>query len=364
MVKLSCNFILSEDHQEIKGKVLEDYSTSGRKRPWRERKIQSKLLAGTYLYLNKLTGIPDYKFKSIRVNECGEYLKFKECPAGHREGQKLVSANFCRDRLCPLCQWRRAMKLAYQVNTVCHLALLEQPGLKFLFLTLTTKNVKAENLGAAIDQLNYAFKKLMNRKEVKRSVEGYFKAIEVTYNSNRGDYHPHFHVILAVKPSYFQRYYYIRQSRWVELWKESLKVNYTPIVHIETIKARKKGDKPQIEKDNEEYMRAMSRAVAETAKYSVKPEDYISEDIKSVSNIVLTLSDALKGRRLISYGGILLEQRKKLNMDDLEGENVDLINITKEDEEEKCTCPICNSNLIDIVYTWRIGLKEYISQTK
>ena len=359
---LLCNSSITKNLPKVKGKILQDYSTSGRKRPWRERKIQSKLLAGTYLYLNKLTGIPDYKFKSIRVNECGEYLKFKECPAGHREGQKLVSANFCRDRLCPLCQWRRAMKLAYQVNTVCHLALLEQPGLKFLFLTLTTKNVKAENLGAVIDQLNYAFKELIKRKEVKQVVEGYFRAIEVTYNSNREDYHPHFHVILAVKPSYFQRYYYIRQSRWVELWKQALKVNYSPIVHIERIKSRKKGDKPQIEQDNEEYMRAMSRAVAETAKYSVKPEDYISEDIESVSNIVLTLSDALKGRRLISYGGILLEQRKKLNTDDVEGENVDLVNITG--EEIGCNCPVCNSNLIDKVYTWRVGLNEYISQTK
>lgn len=363
MVKLSCNFILSEDHQEIKGKVLEDYSSTGRKKPWKERKMQSELLAKTYQYLYKKTGIPEYQTKAIRVSECGTFLSFKECPLGHYEGKKLVRANFCRDRLCPMCQWRRSMKLAYQVNQVCHLALLEKPGLRFLFLTLTTRNVQGDKLKAAIDEMNYGFSKIMNRKEVKRSVEGYFKAIEVTYNSNRGDYHPHFHVILAVKPSYFQRYYYIRQSRWVELWKESLKVNYSPIVHIETIKARKKGDKPQIEKDNEEYLKAMSRAAAEAGKYSVKPEEYISEDIENVSNIVYTLHNALKGKRLTTYGGLLLEMRKKLNMDNLEGENVDLINITEE-EEEKCTCPVCNSNLIDIVYSWRIGLKEYISQTK
>ena len=132
------------------------------------------------------------------------FLSFKECPLGHHEGKKLVRANFCRDRLCPMCQWRRSMKLAYQVNQVCHLAFLEKPGLRFLFLTLTTRNVRGDKLKAAIDEMNYGFSKLMNRKEVKRSVEGYFKAIEVTYNSNREDYHPHFHVILAVKPSYFQ----------------------------------------------------------------------------------------------------------------------------------------------------------------
>jgi len=355
---LISNFSIAKKQKNSKGKILKDFSSTGRERPWRERRMQSELLAKTYQHLYRKTGIPEYQTKAIRVSECGTFLSFKECPLGHHEGKKLVRANFCRDRLCPMCQWRRSMKLAYQVNQVCHLALLEKPGLRFLFLTLTTRNVQGDKLKAAIDEMNYGFSKLMNRKEVKRSVEGYFKAIEVTYNSNRGDYHPHFHVILAVKPSYFQRYYYIRQSRWVELWKESLKVNYTPIVHIETIKARKKGDKPQIEKDNEEYMRAMSRAVAETAKYSVKPEDYISEDIKSVSNIVLTLSDALKGRRLISYGGILLEQRKKLNTDDVEGENVDLVNITG--EEIGCNCPVCNSNLIDIVYSWRIGLKEYI----
>ena len=73
MVRLSCNFILSENHQEIKGKVLKDYSSTGRKKPWKERRMQSELLAKTYQHLYRKTGIPEYQTKAIRVSECGTF---------------------------------------------------------------------------------------------------------------------------------------------------------------------------------------------------------------------------------------------------------------------------------------------------
>jgi hypothetical protein len=44
--------------------------------------------------------------RADRVSQCGSYLDFGVLPDGTK---KLVKANFCRDRLCPMCNWRRSL---------------------------------------------------------------------------------------------------------------------------------------------------------------------------------------------------------------------------------------------------------------
>ena len=53
--------------------------------------------------------------RADRVSQCGSYLDFGVLPDGTK---KLVKANFCRDRLCPMCNWRRSLKLYSQVSQV------------------------------------------------------------------------------------------------------------------------------------------------------------------------------------------------------------------------------------------------------
>src|SRR5699024_1222608 len=74
---------------------------------------------------------------------------------------------------------------------------------RIYFLTLTAPNVPAEELNDEIKHYNHSFKKLMERKEVKNIVKGYARKLEITYNEERDDYHPHFHVLIAVNKSYF-----------------------------------------------------------------------------------------------------------------------------------------------------------------
>src|SRR5699024_1571634 len=71
------------------------------------------------------------------------------------------------------------------------------------FLTLTAPNVEADELEDEIKHYNHSFQKLMQRKEVKNIVKGYARKLEITYNEERGDYHPHFHVLIAVDKNYF-----------------------------------------------------------------------------------------------------------------------------------------------------------------
>src|SRR5699024_11933496 len=105
------------------------------------------------------------------------------------------------------------------------MAYLKQEEKKeFIFLTLTAPNVPADELNDEIKHYNQSFQRLMQRKEVKQIVKGYARKLEMTYNEERDDYHPHFHVLSAVKKSYInQATQYISRDRWLELWQQVTK---------------------------------------------------------------------------------------------------------------------------------------------
>ena len=118
--------------------------------------------------------------------------------------------------------------------------LRKEENKEFIFLTLTTPNVKGDKLEEEIINYNKAFKRLMERKEVKKIVKGYVRKLEVTYNSDMSSksydtYHPHFHVLIPVKRSYFTGKRYIKQAEWTSLWKRAMKLDYTPIVHVQRV---------------------------------------------------------------------------------------------------------------------------------
>ncbi|HGN7233085.1 TPA: protein rep [Staphylococcus aureus] len=69
----------------------------------------------------------------------------------------------------------------------------------------------------------------------------------------------------------------------------------------------------------------------ETSKYSVKSSDFLTDDDEKNQEIVSDLEKGLYRKRMLSYGGLLKQKHKILNLDDAEDGN--LINTT--DEEAK-----------------------------
>ena len=69
-------------------------------------------------------------------------------------------------------------------------------------------------------------------------------------------------------PSYWFTVAYIKHGRWVELWRDCLRINYEPNVDIRTVKPRTEG---------QSLTEVLQDAVSETLKYSVKPAD-MTED--------------------------------------------------------------------------------------
>lgn len=310
--------------------ILSDKTKIGEERPWRDKKNRSLKLFASY---NRL-GV---ERRALRVKECGTYLEFKRF---HDNSLKLNASNFCMDRLCPLCAWRRSLKIFGQMSKVMDKALEEQKY-RFLFLTLTAKNCSGDDLSFQLDMMFKAFNDFTRRKQIKDSVVGWFRALEVTHNINKNSmnfdtYHPHFHVILMVKDKYFKKKeLYLKQSDFTDLWKGCLGVEYTPVVHVEAFK------------------NSTSKAVAEASKYTVKDNDYlIDDDVDLTDSAVSVLSKSLRNRRLVAFGRRLKELKKELNLDDcIDG---DLVNTDNDNDIRE------DLDYVIERYKWNIGYSQYV----
>lgn len=195
-------------------------------------------------------------------------------------------------------------------------------------------------------------------KTFKTSVKGYFRALEVTRNRDPesesfGTYHPHFHVLLAVPPSYFKKKdLYITQADWTSMWQRAMKLDYTPIVNIKKVKPKENLD--DIKTYEDEFKKAIKEqnAILEVSKYPVKDTDVVRGNKVTDENVetVLALDNALAYKRLIGYGGLLKEIHKELNLGDVE--DGDLVNISENDETANGT--------FDVIARWHVGLKNYV----
>lgn len=354
--------------------TLHDVSPTGRVRPWRQHRLEAELLAEAYHRAADLTTDPSesvaWDVRGDKVESCATAPTFRRYQA--EDGTKLLTlskANFCRDRLCPMCQWRRSLKMGAQARAVvaeCNLRKQlrdrSKSGYKWLLLTLTQRNVDGPDLSAELDRVLAAFKQLTRDKRWKAAVKGWLRVLEVTHNTDRkspwfDSYHPHLHVLLCVNPSYFKSAAYIKQEDWVDLWQRYIKQEDPPQVDIHLVKAREdtkdkdfdKGD-PKLEEE------ALGKAVAEVTKYASKPGCYLLPgDLDLTTSTVVTLASALHGRRLAAWGGLCKDVASALDLDSLEGG--DLIHI---DDEATAADPEAGAVAEYIEYNWALGIRNYV----
>lgn len=353
------------------GEVLVDKTSTGKERPWEQKKIASSLTAEHFSAggLNK---------KAEKMRDCANKLVFKT--SGNI--LKLYQAWFCKVRLCPMCNWRRSIKIAYQNKRIVE-TVNEREKVDWVFLTLTVKNCPSESLSKTLEGMYQGFNRLTKYKAFKKSVKGYFRALEVTRdrdshitkkryeknpgyfkrrglnigseNPNYGTYHPHFHVLLCVPRGYFKKKdYYIKQDEWSEMWKKATKLEYKPIVDVRRVKAKKEIDREGLQEFEKELKKSIreQNAIFEVSKYPVKDTDVVKGDKVTAENIetVLDLDKALSFKRLIGYGGILKEIHKELKFDD--AESGDLVKVSESDE--------LANGIFEVIANWRIGLKKYV----
>lgn len=267
------------------------------------KRADAERLAGVYDEIHRRLLAPSYQRRAELVAQCGTYLEYRVS----EQGSQLHRANFCRDRLCPLCTWRRSLKIYAQISRV--MDVLQERGHQFLFLTLTIRNRAGADLPDAVQQLYDGWRKLYHKHSVfRRTICGTFRSLEVTRNEVTGEYHPHLHVILAVRPSYFDGKNYLTKSAWRAMWRDCAGLDYEPQVDIQRIKPRAGADGST----------SLAGAAAEVAKYSVKSSDYLHGTLDEMVAYVSDYLIALAGRRLCAYTGVFGRVRRELALDDVE----------------------------------------------
>jgi len=315
------------------GEILQDGTSLGRPRPWREKRLGTERVAAAYSALGQ-------EGKAARCRECGSVLVFAECPVDGRK--HLKAANFCRERLCPMCAWRRSLKWAADVSRVLHLAVEQHTEWAYVMLSLTQRNVPGEALAAEVTRILRGWTSLTRREEF-RAIAGWFRTLEVTRNPRTGEWHPHIHALLAVEPDYWHKRY-VSHARWVSAWRDVLGLDYDPSVEVHRAKSRRNGD-------------TLDAVAREVAKYAVKDSDLVGgEPEAAVVERVRVLDGALAGRRLVGWGGELRRLARAVRVA-AEGRE-DLVHVSG--EHDPSVCPVCGSEMLEHVYRWVHAIRQYV----
>lgn len=240
---------------------------------------------------------------SSRIHYCSELLNFGLAPQDDETLKlKLRSARFCRLRHCPVCQWRRSLMWKAKAYKILPKVIEVYPTHRWLFLTLTIKNVPITELRASLTQMNRGFQRLSQLKAF--PALGWLRSTEVTRGRD-GNAHPHFHCLLLVQPSYFGRNY-IKQADWVEMWRKSMRLDYNPVMDVQAVK---QGSKPM-------------ELIPELLKYCTKESDLVAD-----RGWLIELTRQMHKMRGIATGGVLKEFLREL-----EEEPEDLIGKDEENE--------------------------------
>ena len=288
---------------------------SPRDKPWYKHRAIAEVVE--MFYANS-----DFSKLGERISGCSKFLDFKLVP-NNETGElnlKLSSTHFCRVRHCPVCQWRRSLMNKGKFIRILPKILEDYSKARWIKLTLTLENCKIENLRSTIDHLNKSFKRLSQRKDF--PAIGWIKSLEVTKSKNHfiktelliddkiftkliATAHPHFHILMMVKPGYFSNGY-LSKEKWVELWKSCLRVDYDPSVHVKSVP------------EGQDLLKCLPELV----KYQVKESDLIDD-----RDWFLEMNKQLYKTRALEIGGIL-----KPYLKGLENEPEDLIGQGEDDE--------------------------------
>lgn len=314
---------------------------------WGEHKQYSELVA-RHMEIGA-HGHRDLQRRAERMASCGNKLFYEyNAESGI---YRFAGAALCRDRLCPVCAWRLAIKrISEMIPTVDRIAEL-YPGSKAIHVVLTVKNCQLSDLRYVLDTITTGFTRIKKTALWKEYILGYMRSVEVSYNDETGEYHPHIHCICIVESNYIRQ---ISIGEWSELWQKAARLDYKP--HVWATHAYKK-QKPHVAIEDEIYpieqsdeiLGAAKKAIIEATKYAMKPTSLVS--IAQAGDIA-AIARAVAGFRMISYGGCVKKIRRELG-------------ITTKDEPteqlpETVIDPSKGNDRYYLVYEWCRRTKEYL----
>lgn len=198
-----------------------------------------------------------------RMTSCAEHLVFAQM-IDMQTGEvklKLREAHFCRVRLCPVCQWRRALR--WRAEFSGHVKKLDDQGLldgkRWMMITLTVRNCHVTELRKTLQSMSKAWTRLIKTVDRSFPVHGFVRAMEAGYAMNQYpalNVHPHYHALLLMDKDFA-----LGSWELLPLWQKAMRDESISQVEIH----------PIIPKGNEAAENSIHYAANEVLKYSLKP---------------------------------------------------------------------------------------------
>jgi hypothetical protein len=191
---------------------------------------------------------PDLRDHARRLFGCGQWVKRIDFACGtYRLVPCACNSIFCQD-----CSAKRSRPIVERI--------LQQLDRKkrYWFLTITVENWRTLTR-EQLSGLTEKFSKLRETDEWKKHVTGGIYSVEATFNRQRGDWHPHFHVLIETDRRLPRSWIY----RLRVLWR---RLTGSHVINLQPLYGRdKKGRKTR---------KINRRALCELVKYATKAADF------------------------------------------------------------------------------------------
>lgn len=118
------------------------------------------------------------------------YQNTAGCTSYVVEEEGRYKSKYCHNRWCLVCNRIKTAKYINEYTPIIN-SFAEKR-----FLTLTTPNVPASKLKATIEQMNKQWYQIRDQHRKSGIKLKGVRKLEVTYNPDRDDYHPHYHIVI------------------------------------------------------------------------------------------------------------------------------------------------------------------------
>lgn len=299
---------------------------------WQSKKEQAKKIGAKLIFAG-------LKERGMKIMSCCDWMEWGVCNDCGK--LSVVHSSQCRDRFCPICSWRLALKRYTILYDVLSTASSENPNAVFSLCTLTVENCPALYLKHTLDEMSKGWNRLLARKKWRIILQGWARSVEITYNDYANTLHPHFHIIIMWM-NYDEASAYM--DEFLREWMEC--------VHLRTdFKAQnhKLINSSVLTRSDFDHNDDMVSAALEVYKYTLKSSDLE----KLPANTLRGLAAGIKGKRMSSLGGMLKTINQIIN-----GGEIDEL----EEESKEISCRFCGSkDLHEILCHWS-GFNYQIEQ--
>lgn len=277
-----------------------------------------------------------YDRRAERMAECSDIVQLQYCH--DCDSYQVKRANLCRDKLCPICNWRlslrRMMSMMSIIDDYTENYVPFTPRGAYYLITLTVRNCIPNELSNTMDKMYKVYNRIMQRRTIKPKIYAWVKAVEYTYNADTDTIHPHYHILMDAELS--------AATDIIKYWTSDKEIDAEPQAqNISCCTAKDLGTNSDELNENMINRDSIIRAAMEVSKYICKSSDLLAMPIQTLKSV----AEQLNGKRMTSLGGEWRKIAHRLSID------MDSIGDGNSPKCRRCG----NANLDDVIMKWAFG---------